>query len=63
MDPANALLILKGLLDLVPLAARNVQIFRERGEYSDEEWNSVKSTVESYKNHPAWQEEADPTGS
>lgn len=61
MDPAAALLILKGLLQLLPLAAKQVEIFRTRGEYSEEEWNAVKAQVAEWKTDPAWQEEPDPT--
>ncbi len=65
MDPATALLILKGLLDLLPLATKNVQFFQDRGEYTDDEWNAVKAQVEALKTDPANQEEPDPgqTGS
>lgn len=61
MDPATALLILKGLLDLLPLAAKQVEIFKARGEYSPEEWAAVKAKADSWKTDPAWQEEPDPT--
>jgi hypothetical protein len=60
LDPATALLILKGLLDLLPLAAQQVSIFRERGEYTEEEWAAVKAQVAAWKTDPAWQEEPDP---
>lgn len=60
MDPATALLILKGLLDLIPLAAKQVEIFRSRGEYTEEEWNAVKAKVASWRTDPAWVEEPDP---
>lgn len=61
MDPATALLILKGLLDILPLAAKQVSIFRERGEYSPEEWDAVKAQIAAWKTDPAWKEEPDPT--
>lgn len=61
MDPASALLILKGLLDLIPLAAKQVAIFKTRGEYTPEEWAAVKASVAAWKIDPAWTEEPDPT--
>lgn len=61
MDPASAILMLKGLLDLIPLAMKEVQIARERGEYSDEEWNAVKAQVAAWNTDPAFQIEPDPS--
>lgn len=63
MDPATALLILKGLLDLLPLATKQVELFRVRGEYSDEEWADVKAKIASWSTDPAWKVEPDPTPS
>lgn len=61
MDPASAILLLKALLDAIPLVAKQVQIFQTRGEYTEEEWNAVKAQVAAWKTDPAWQEEPDPT--
>lgn len=65
MDPQSSILLLKALLDALPLVLANVQIARERGEYTDEEWNLVKAKAAAFNTHPAMQIEPDPdqTGS